>query len=263
MDAATERSPDAGNVEARHFRYFRDRGDEDCDWLVEHYQGLAKSLALRSARPLDDRDDLIQVAFVGLVAALDRFDPTRGVAFSTFAWATVSGELKRHQRDHTWDLRVSRQVQESYLRVAAVSEELTATLGRSPTVAEIAAASGEDEAAVIRALDARHARAAQSLDVPTGAGGSVVVDPRSEDSGPEAIDDHDLVRSLLSRLPDRDRAVVERRFYDRWSQAQISEQIGCSQMQVSRVLSHALQRLREMAALELAGVPRRSIDVPR
>lgn len=261
MDAASRRKPDTEEFEARHLRYFRERGDDDRDWLVEHYQGLAKSLALRSSRPQDDRDDLVQVAFVGLVAALDRFDPTRGVAFSTFAWATISGELKRHQRDHTWDLRVSRQVQECYLRVAAVTEELTAVLGRSPTVAEIAASAGDDEGAVIRALDARRARTAQSLDVPIGPAGAESVDVATADSAPDAIDDRDLVRNLLSRLSDRDRVVVERRFFDRWTQAEISEQIGCSQMHVSRVLSHALDRLREMATLELAGVPRRSVDV--
>ena len=246
----------AGDLALRHLRYFEKRHPADRAWLVDRYQGLARSLALRSAGPRDDVDDLVQVAFVGLLLALERFDPHRGFAFSTFAWATVSGELKRHHRDRTWDLRVSRAVQETYLRVAGATEALTAELQRPPTVAELAERCGDEESLIIQALDATHARVARSLDAPTGPDGSGTIDLPVVDAGPEAVDDRDLVLNLLARLPDRDRAVVQHRFFDRWTQAEIADHVGCSQMHVSRLLSHSLARLREMAQLELSGVSR-------
>lgn len=256
--ATTRTTPKAtpDEVDRRHRAYFTDRRAEDRAWLIDHYQGLARSLAVKAAGPRDDLDDLVQVAFLGLVRALERFDPDRGFAFSTFAWATVSGELKRHHRDHTWDVRVPRSVQESYLRVAAASEVLLAELQRPPTVAELSERCGDDEALVIQALDARHARAVRSLDVPVGPDRTGSIDVPTFDATPDAIDDRDLIHNLLGRLPERDRTIVQRRFFDRWTQAEIAEDVGCSQMHVSRLLSHSLARLREMAELELAGVTR-------
>jgi len=252
----TTTRPTADDVDRRHRTFFAERQPEDRAWLVEHYQGLARSLAIKSAGPRDDLDDLVQVAFLGLIRALERFDPARGFAFSTFAWATISGELKRHHRDHTWDVRVPRSVQESYLRVAAASEVLLAELQRPPTIAELSERCGDDEALVIQALEARHARAVRSLDVPTGPDRTGSIDIPTVDVAPDAVDDRDLIHNLLGRLPERDRTIVQRRFFDRWTQAEIAEDVGCSQMHVSRLLSHSLARLREMAELELAGVAR-------
>lgn len=252
--ATTKASQD--EAERRHRRHFVERGPEDRTWLVEHYQGLARSLAIKSAGPRDDLDDLVQVAYVGLIRALDRFDPGRGFAFSTFAWATITGELKRHHRDRTWDVRVPRAVQESYLRAAAATEELTPRLQRPPTISELAAHCGDDEALIIQALEARHARTAGSLDAPRNGDAGEPVQVAVVDAATETIDDRDLLRSLMERLPERDRAVVQRRFYDRWSQADIAAEAGCSQMHVSRLLSRALERLREMADVELTGTAR-------
>jgi RNA polymerase sigma-B factor len=262
--ATTNRTTKASSdqVERRHRAYFAERRPEDRDWLVEQYQGLARALAIKSAGPRDEVDDLVQVAFLGLIRALERFDPNRGFAFSTFAWATISGELKRHHRDHSWDVRVPRSVQESYLRVAAASEALLTELQRPPTIAELAERCGDDETLVIQALEARHARSVRSLDVPVGPEGTASIDVPITDAMPELIDDRDLIQNLLGRLPERDRTIVQRRFFDRWTQAEIAENVGCSQMHVSRLLSHSLARLRQMAELELSGVSRgpRSAD---
>ena len=245
-------------LEERHLRYFHHRDPADRDWLVDRYQGLARSLAIRAAGPQDDLDDVVQVAFIGLLGALERFDPTRGFAFSTFAWSTISGELKRHQRDHTWDVRVPRSVQECYLRVGAATEDLVARLRRPPTIAELAAYCADDEALVVQALEAQHARSVRSLDAPVHADGTPV-DVGVTDAEADALDDRDLLRALLQRLPERDRRIVVLRFFDDRSQSEIADEVRCSQMQVSRVLSHALDRLRAMAELELAGFPRRSV----
>lgn len=190
---------------------------------------------------------------MGLIHALERFEPDRGFAFSTFAWATISGELKRHHRDHTWDVRVPRAVQECYLRVASASETMLAELRRPPTVTELAERCGDEESLVIRALEARHARTVRSLDVPATPAQAGSVDVPVVDAAPDPIDDRDLVQNLLERLPERDRTIVQRRFFDRWTQAQIAEAVGCSQMHVSRLLSHSLARLRDMAEFELSG----------
>jgi RNA polymerase sigma-B factor len=219
--------------------------------LVEHYQGLARSLAIRSARPRDELDDLVQVAMYGLYRAIERFDPDRGVKFSTFGWSTIAGELKRHHRDRTWAVHVPRHLQEVYLRVTATVEELTHELGRPPTIAEIAVRSGDDEGDVLEAFDARHARHTTSLDVPIG--DQPTVELPTVDRGLDDVDDRDLLRTLLDRLPDREREVLVLRFFEERSQSDIARRVGCSQMHVSRILSASIERLRQLAGFELSG----------
>lgn len=241
-----------------HRRYFEDRNPEVREQLLVRYEGLARSLASRNAKGVDDLDDLIQVALVGVLAALERFEPDRGVAFTTFAWATVQGELKRHHRDHGWAVRVPRQLQEAYLRTASALEELNQHLGRQPTLAEIAQMTGDDTETVIEAMEVRCARRAVSTDAP------MVADiddgwTSGEDRGFAAVDERGLLAALLPRLQEIERETLELRFVEEWTQAQIAERLGCSQMQVSRLLTRALRRLREWVEIENRAIPRRGL----
>ncbi len=240
------------NAELRdlHRRYAVCRHPEVRDRLLDAYSGLARSLALASARPTDDLEDLLQVAMLGMVQALERFDPARGFEFSTFAWATVEGELKRHHRDQGWVVHVPRRIQEAYLRTSAAIDELSQELGHQPSVAEVAERTGDDEETVIRALEARQARRPGSLDVRAGETGEVGWEPKADDRSLEAVDDRGMVESLLVRLPDQEREIVEMRFYLQLTQAEIAIRIGSSQMHVSRSITRALQRLRELHEAE-------------
>jgi RNA polymerase sigma-B factor len=248
VPAASRRSvPDLHGL---HRRYHQQRDPADRALLLDRYQGLARALATRSARPADDLDDLIQVALLGLLHALERYDPDRGVEFTTFAWATVQGELKRHHRDRGWGIHVPRRLQEAYLRTAAAVDELTQDLGRQPSLDEIAALTGDDVELVIEALEVRSVRSITSFDAGRGEGGDHSLDPGADDPGFVGIDERSLLAALLPRLADREREVVELRFLHEWTQLQIAERIGCSQMHVSRLLSRALDRLREWVEIE-------------
>lgn len=224
--------------------------------LVERYQGLARSLAARAAKPSDELDDLIQVAMLGVLNALERYDPDRGVEFTTFAWATVQGELKRHHRDRGWAIHVPRRLQEAYLRVAAAVEELSQDLGRQPTIGEIAEYTGDEEDMVIRAIDVRSARRPASIDIRVGDHRDLAWEPGAEDRRFAAVDEHSLLSALLPRLPEREREVLELRFVENLTQAQIAARVGYSQMHVSRILSRALERLREWVEIENRAMPR-------
>ncbi len=224
--------------------------------LVERYQGLARSLAARAAKPSDELDDLIQVAMLGVLNALERYDPDRGVEFTTFAWATVQGELKRHHRDRGWAIHVPRRLQEAYLRVAAAVEELSQELGRQPTIGEIAEYTGDEEDMVIRAIDVRSARRPASIDIRVGDNRDLAWEPGAEDRRFATVDEHSLLSALLPRLPDREREVLELRFVQNLTQAQIASRVGYSQMHVSRILSRALERLREWVEIENRALPR-------
>lgn len=246
------------NLSDLHRRYFEDRDPEIREQLLTRYGGLARSLAGRNAKRVDDLDDLVQVALVGVLSALERFDPYRGVEFSTFAWATVQGELKRHHRDHGWAVRVPRRVQEAYLRTASAVEELNQQLGRQPTLPEITEMTGDDPETVIEAMEVGSARRAVSTDArrPDDSAGAGAFG--GEDDGFAAVDERGLLAALLSRLQESEREMLELRFLDEWTQAQIAERIGCSQMQVSRMLARALARLREWVEIENRAVPRTS-----
>jgi RNA polymerase sigma-B factor len=237
---------------ARLFEELRDTGSPAVrERLVESYLPLARFFARRYSGRGGRDDDLDQVAAMALVKAVDRFDPDLGVAFSTFAGRTIDGELKRYFRDTSWAVRVPRRAQEQALLVRRTVDELSTELGRSPTVPEVAVRSGLDEDEVLEALDASTARRADSLDRPVGdSDGSMDLGSSfgEVDRRFHQADVREAVVRLLETLPDRERRIVELRFYGELSQSAIAEQIGISQMHVSRLLRRTLEQLREQLA---------------
>ena len=216
--------------------------------LTEAYLPLATALASRYAGRSEPVEDLEQAACLALVKAVDRFEPQRGVAFSTFAWATISGELKRHLRDRTWGLRVPRRLQEHFLVTARAVDDRHQRLGRPPTVAELSAATGLDAEQTIEALEVRAAHRLPSVEsVTRNADSEQVWEPGVVDAAFDAADDRDLVARLVEQLPPADRELLHLRFTEQLSQSEIAARIGVSQMHVSRRLSRTLDRLRAMA----------------
>ena len=214
--------------------------------IVEAHLGLARHLAHRFARRGESEDDLFQVASMALVRAVDRFDPAVGAAFSTFATRTIVGELKRHFRDRAWAVRAPRRVQELYLRLGASIEHLSQVLGRSPTIAELAADTDSDEESVLQALEAGQAYRTASLDAPVpGVDDETLGDRMGEtDDGFLEAERRAQLAPLLDRLPERERRIVALRFVAGMTQSEIAAQVGISQMHVSRLLSRSLARLR-------------------
>jgi RNA polymerase sigma-B factor len=221
------------------------------DRLVEIHLGLAEYLARRFDRRGEPLDDLIQVASLALINAVDRFDPSRGLEFSTFAVPTIVGELKRHFRDRGWALRVPRRLQDLHLRLSAAVSELTHELGRSPSIPELAVRLNATTEEVIEAIEAGRAYRSSSLDapVPTEEGSRPASWRIGEaDEGIIGIDERSQLTSLLRELPERERTILMLRFFDGLTQSQIAERIGISQMHVSRLLARTLGYLRQQAA---------------
>lgn len=216
--------------------------------LVERYLPLARSIARRYARGSEPLDDLMQVASVGLIKALDRFDPERGVAFSSFAVPTIAGELRRYFRDRTWAVRPPRDLQERALAVEKTTEELTNRLGRSPTVRQIGQALELPDEDVLEAMQALRAGTATSFSVPRGSdddGGDRTLEDTlgAAEDGFELAEHRVVYQQLARALTTRERRVVELRFNDDMTQEEIGAEIGVSQMQVSRILRQALAKL--------------------
>lgn len=236
-------------------RELKASGDPDLEAaLCRRYAGLAQLLADRFARVGADRDDLRQAAFAALLLALRRYDPERGVSFTTFAWSTISGELKRFHRSNGWGVQVSRRVQESYLEVATATEDLTHELGRSPTVEELAVRTELSPEAVIEALDARNAFRPLSIDAPSPSTGqdddAFEWQLGSVDTSIASVEDVDMVTRLLARLSERERRLVDLRFRQNLSQRDIGCELGVSQMQVSRLLASVMTKLRIWSGLD-------------
>lgn len=230
-------------------RFARTRSPAARAALVERFLPLAQHLA-RRYQGVEDLDDLEQVAAIGLLKAIDRFDPGRGLAFSSFAFPTVVGELKRHLRDKGWSVRPPRAVQELSARLEKLSRDLSARLGRSATVAELAEAAGCTTEDVLEAHQAVTARRAASLDQPQhedDEAGTLGDRIATEDAGFAGAEDAVLLEELMHVLPDRDRTVVALRFRDDLLQSEIAELVGVSQMQVSRILRSAIACLQEAA----------------
>ena len=217
----------------------------DRDRLVTEHLGLAEHLARRYANRGEPHDDLVQVASLALVRAADRYDPSLGYEFSTFATRTIVGELKHHFRDRGWSVKAPRQLQELYLEVNTTIGIMTQQLGRSPTVSEVAAACGRRDDEVLAALEAGQGYRAASLDAPSPSGESVLDVHEDVDNEVASVDTRDELVSHLARLPRRERELVRLRFVDELSQTEIAERLGMSQMHVSRLLRRALEALRE------------------
>jgi len=236
---------------ALFLRYHHDGDMLARDQLVERFLPLARQLARRYQRASEPLDDLFQVASMGLIKAIDRFDLDREIAFSSYAVPTILGEIKRYFRDRTWAVRVPRDLQELTLKVDRAVAELADQLHRQPSVAEIGEAVGADEEEVLDALQAGGAYRAVSFDAPRGAsddepatlGDSIGVD----EHGFNRAEERATLASLLAGVTPREREVLRMRFEEDMTQAQIGEVIGVSQMQVSRVIRQALARLRLIA----------------
>jgi RNA polymerase sigma-B factor len=228
-------------------RFRRTQDAATRDELVRRYLPLARHLARRYRGRTDvDADDLDQVAALGLIGAINRFDPSRGLAFSSFAVPTIVGELKRHFRDRGWMVRVPRGVQELSARLETISQALTGELGRSPTATELASRTGASVEEILEALAAATAHHPDSLDRPVTEDGDSALDMLAAgvDPGYARVDDAMVVDELLQALPERDRLVLRLRFQDDLTQSEIGRLLNISQMHISRIIRtsiHALQ----------------------
>ena len=237
--------PDAGDDgEVRElFERLPDAGARER--LVERFQPFAEYLARKFSGRGESLDDLEQVASIGLLNAIDRFDADRGVRFSTYAAATIVGELKRHFRDKGWAMRVPRRLQELAVRLNQTLPELTQQLGRSPTIPELSEELDVDPGEVVDAMDAVQAYSTSSLEVPNGVEGlSPLETIGAEDPSLELIQGWATVAPAVRDLPERERRVLYLRFIRGMTQSEIAAEIGVSQMHVSRILSQTLERLR-------------------
>jgi RNA polymerase sigma-B factor len=218
------------------------------DEIVTMHLPLAGFLARRFRDRGESVEDLTQVATIGLLKAVDRFELDRGVEFSTFATPTMVGEIKRHFRDKGWAIRVPRRLQELRLAITRATAELSQRTGRSPTVAELAAHLGVPEEDVLEGLESAQAYATISLDATVGDSGedgsTLVESLGGDDAALAEVEARATVHPLLAGLPARERRIVEMRFYQNMTQSQIAEQVGVSQMHVSRLLAKSLAQMR-------------------
>jgi RNA polymerase sigma-B factor len=231
-------------------RAYREKGDVAArDRLIESFIPVVRSIAYRYAGRGEQLDDLEQVASVGLIKAIERFDLDRDVELMTYVFPTVVGELKRHFRDRGWSVTVPRRLKELHYRLSRLIEGLTATLGRSPTIAELAQEAGVDEEEVVEALEVGRAYASRSLtrqlDSDEGAGAELIDLIDDEERGYEAAENRQLLASGLKALDERERRIVQLRFVEGLTQSQIAVEIGISQMHVSRLIRRALEKLSE------------------
>jgi RNA polymerase sigma-B factor len=239
-------------VTARFLEYRRCRDRALRNDIVADHRWIAIHCARRFARRGEPLDDLLQVAQLGLVKAVDRFDPTFGVMFATFAMPTVLGELRRHFRDHTWPVRVPRRAKELYLELSGCVETLGHALGRPPSIAEIAEEMQTSVEAVLEALEAGTVYRTASLVPPS--------DHDDDDDAVEgvtlgsvdpelvSVDSRMSVQQLMRELPERERRVLYLRFYDGCTQSEIADQVGVSQVHVSRIIRTTLRRMRDQLA---------------
>jgi len=230
-------------------RFDRTRDPAIREELVRRYMPFAKRLALRYRGASESFDDLLQVANLGLLNAVDRFDPDRGIPFTAFASPTILGELKRHFRDRVWTVRVPRGLHDRMAEVDKAITELTKELQRSPSVGEIAERLELEQTDVLEVMEANHNRRPLSLDRPAGADDGEESAPTewigSEDEGFELVEGRIALDTALPFLDERERLVLRLRFVEDMTQSQIAEKIGHSQMHVSRILRRALDRIRK------------------
>jgi RNA polymerase sigma-B factor len=218
------------------------------DELVVLHQPLVEHCARRFRNRGEPYEDLLQVGIIGLLKAIDRFDDDRGVEFSTYATPTILGEIKRHFRDKGWAIRVPRRLQELRMQIATVSAELTQSLGRSPTAPELATAMDCTVEEIVEGLESGNAYATLSLDAGDDSedGAATMLDAIGVDDANIAhIDLRESIKPLLEQLDHREKRILLLRFFRNMTQSQIADEIGVSQMHVSRLLTRTLAQLRE------------------
>jgi RNA polymerase sigma-B factor len=234
------------SVEALLVAYHREGDTSAREKALVELMPLVRALASRYAGRGEPLEDLVQVGSVGLIKAVDRFDVDRGVDFPSYAIPTIVGEIRRHFRDKAWAMHVPRRLKELSLRLSRTLDDLTTELGRSPTIAELAKATGVEEEDVVDALDSTNAYTTRSLHAPFEEGGddSLADKLGTEETGYAEVEDGALVAAGLDALDDRERQIVELRFFQEMTQSQIAAEIGISQMHVSRLLRRALATMR-------------------
>jgi RNA polymerase sigma-B factor len=237
--------PDFDEYRQTHDRALRNQ-------LIERHLGIAHHLARRYRHRGVADDDLVQVAMIGLLKAVERFDPEHGASFASFATPTILGELRRYFRDSTWAVRVPRQLQERVLAIGSAVGPLSQRLARSPSPKEIATETGLTEEQVLEALEADGAYGTTSLDPAGESGGRPDTTMRLADDpetrAEQTVERRLLASTLVAKLSERERDIVELRFARGLTQSQIAERVGVSQMQVSRLLTRALASMRAHAA---------------
>jgi len=236
-------------------RRYHEEGDLQArEKLIEQYMSLVRSLARRYSYRGEQLEDLVQIGAIGLIKAIDRFDIDRGVELTTYATPNIIGEIKRHFRDKGWAVRVPRGLQELNVQLSRLMEQLTVQLGRSPTIPELAKAAGVEEEQVLEALESGRAYTSLSLSVGGGGGDDDDLDPLeslgTEEHQYEVSEDRAVLAPGFRALDERERMILQLRFFDGLTQSQIAQQVGISQMHVSRLIRRSLEKIRETIAAD-------------
>jgi len=237
-------------------RRYHEEGDLAArEQLIEQYMSLVRSLARRYSYRGEQLEDLVQIGAIGLIKAIDRFDVNRGVELTTYATPNIIGEIKRHFRDRGWAVRVPRGLQELNIQLSRLIEELTVSNGRSPTIPELAKAAGVTDEEVLEALES--GRAYSSLSLSAGSGGhdeDGELDPLeslgTEEHQYEVSEDRAVLAPGFRVLDERERQILHLRFFEGLTQSQIAQQVGISQMHVSRLIRRSLEKIRDEIAAE-------------
>jgi RNA polymerase sigma-B factor len=238
-------------------RRYHEHGDLQArEQLIEQYMSLVRSLARRYSYRGEQLDDLVQIGAIGLIKAIDRFDLNRGVELTTYATPNIIGEIKRHFRDRGWSVRVPRGLQELNVRLSKLVEQLTVQLSRSPTIPELAKAAGVEEEDVLEALESGRAYSSLSLSQGGTSEDGEEIDPLESlgdiEHQYEVSEDRAVLAPGFKALDERERRILHLRFFEGLTQSQIAQQVGISQMHVSRLIRRALEKIRtEIAADEL------------
>ena len=236
-------------------RRYHEEGDLAArEQLIEQYMSLVRSLARRYSYRGEQLEDLVQIGAIGLIKAIDRFDLERGVELTTYATPNIIGEIKRHFRDKGWSVRVPRGLQELNVQLSRLMDQLTVQLSRSPTIPELAKASGSTEEEVLEALESGRAYSSLSLSSGGGADGEDDLDPLesigTEEHQYQVSEDRAVLAPGFRALDERERKILQLRFFDGLTQSQIAAHVGISQMHVSRLIRRSLEKIREEIAEE-------------
>ena len=242
-------------------RYHEDGDLQAREQLIEQYMSLVRSLARRYSYRGEQLEDLVQIGAIGLIKAIDRFDLERGVELTTYATPNIIGEIKRHFRDKGWSVRVPRGLQELNVQLSRLMEQLTVQLGRSPSIPELAKAAGVEEEQVLEALESGRAYSSLSLSVGGGGGDDDDLDPLesigTEEHQYQVSEDRAVLAPGFKALDERERKILQLRFFEGLTQSQIAQQVGISQMHVSRLIRRSLEKIRETIAEDEEPVGRR------